>query len=187
MRRGCQQEVDDACGRWHPARTACSNAARPARCRPRHWWGSDHAATGGVFFVDRQRVEVDPVQHLQAGRAGRPRGWNCQRLVQPCVRPALDLEAAGQQALRAAATAHAVLHDLPDAQQARVDLGIAAPVPLVAPHDLRDAQVFAVPASAAPIALVKGRGSTVVSGAITFWRVPSAATSSLTIKPPPTE
>ena len=33
----------------------------------------------------------------------------------------------------------------------------------------------------------KGWGSTVVSGATLLWRVPSAATSSLTTKPPPTE
>ena len=39
--------------------------------------------------------------------------------------------------------------------------------------------------SSAP--LWNGSGSAVVSGAITFCRAPSAATSSLTTKPPPTE
>jgi hypothetical protein len=39
--------------------------------------------------------------------------------------------------------------------------------------------------SSAPV--WNGCGSTVVSGATCLWRVPSAATSSLTTKPPPTE
>jgi len=44
---------------------------------------------------------------------------------------------------------------------------------------------WAISSSWAP--LVKGSGSTVASGAITFCLLPSAATSSLTMKPPPTE
>jgi hypothetical protein len=48
------------------------------------------------------------------------------------------LEAAGQHALGAAAACHAVLHHLPDAQQAGVDLGVVAPVALVQAHHAGD-------------------------------------------------
>ena len=44
---------------------------------------------------------------------------------------------------------------------------------------------LAIASNSAP--LLNGSGSTVVSGAITFCLLPSAATSSLTMKPPPTE
>ena len=51
------------------------------------------------------------------------------------------LEAAGQHAIGLAAARDAVLHGAPDAQQAGIDLGVAAPVALVAPHQLGDAAV----------------------------------------------
>ena len=34
----------------------------------------DDAAAGGVFLVDRQRVQVDPVEHLQRVAQRRARG-----------------------------------------------------------------------------------------------------------------
>jgi hypothetical protein len=86
------------------------------------------------------------------------------------ARAALDLEAAGQVPSVAAAALHAVLHHLPDAQQAGVDLGVAAPVAFVAAHHLGDAAAVARAAPAVRSPLWKGSGSTVVSGAMTFLR-----------------
>ena len=49
-----------------------------------------------------------------------------QRITQG-LGTALDLEAARQHALSRTAALHAVLHHIPDTQQAGVDLGIAGP------------------------------------------------------------
>ena len=116
----------------------------------------DHAATRGVFLVHGQRVEVHPVHHLQRV-AQCLFGVGGQRLQQG-LGAALDFEAAGQHTVGGAAAFHAVLHDLPDAQQAGVDVGIAAPVLFVAPHDLRNAQAVLSRQHQQRIAAGKGQG-----------------------------
>jgi hypothetical protein len=115
----------------------------------------DDAATGGVFLVHRQRVQVHPVQHLQRV-AQRGLGVAGQVAMQR-VRTALDLEATGQRARGSAAALDAVLHHLPDLQQAGVDVGVAAPVLFVCAHHLRDAATLALRDAQQVVAAMKGQ------------------------------
>ena len=118
--------------------------------------GRHDAATGCVFFIYRQCIEVDPVQHLQRV-AQRGLGVLAQGAEQR-RRAAFDLEAAGQHAFGSTTPLNAVLHDLPNTQQARVDLGIGAPMLLVLAHDLRDAQAMLLCQYQQRVATRKGQG-----------------------------
>jgi hypothetical protein len=80
----------------------------------------DHAPAVGVFFVDGQGVEVDPVEHRQ--RIAQADLGSAQLAMQRRG-AALDLQAARQDAFVAAAGGDAVLHHLPDFQQAGAGFG----------------------------------------------------------------
>ena len=97
----------------------------------------DDAATGGVFLVHRERVEIDPVEDRQriAQRRFRP----IAQFRVHARRAALHLEAARQHAGFAHAACDAILHRLPDRQQAAADFRLAAPDLFVFEHQLRDA------------------------------------------------
>jgi hypothetical protein len=76
----------------------------------------DDAAAGGVFLVDGQCVEIDPVedrQRIAQVGLGPDQSSRVQRR-----RAARDVQAAGQRALLAHPAGHAVLHRLPDPHQA---------------------------------------------------------------------
>ncbi|MNM91835.1 hypothetical protein D3C81_1041450 [compost metagenome] len=100
----------------------------------------DHASAEGVFFIDGQGIQVDPVEHRQRIAQARLR-VAAQLAVQRCG-TALDLEPARQDALVATTGGHAVLHDLPDAQQAAAGFAFRAPGRFVGQHDLADRQVL---------------------------------------------
>jgi hypothetical protein len=137
-----------------------------------------HAPTGGVFFVHGQRVEVDPVQHLQRV-AQRVFGMGRQRVAQR-LGAALDLEAAGQPCRRCGSRAARTPASRARSRAARrrsrhrcasaVRCG-ASPRRWAA-HLAAALQQF--------VAAVKGQGNWVVSGAITLCLLPSAATSPVT-------
>nr|GEZ22423.1 hypothetical protein [Tanacetum cinerariifolium] len=95
-----------------------------------------HAAAVGVFFVDGQCVQVDPVEYRQRITQRRFRVF-AQLAMQGC-RPTLDLKAARQNPLVAAASFNAILHDLPDAQQALTGLCFGTPRGFVGQHHLAD-------------------------------------------------
>jgi len=100
--------------------------------------GRDHAAASGVLFIDGQRKQIDPVHHVQ--RVGR-----CAVGLQLAIEPGCasgHAKAARQGAFLRAAARHAVLHHLPDVQQAGVCRLIAAPMLLIAPHDLSNADAM---------------------------------------------
>ena len=153
---GGEQEVDHARIRRarHEARVVVQHGRHDACCAIRGC--GHHAPAGGVFFVDGQGIEVDPIQHLQRV-AQRLFGMGRERIAQG-LGAAAHLEAAGQGAVRAAAAHHAGLHHLPDGQQAGIDLGIGAPVPLVVAHHTGDAAAQFASALQQFGAAVKGMG-----------------------------
>ena len=71
------------------------------------------------------------------------------------------LVATRQDAFALTATFDAALHDLPDLQQTRIDLSVAAPMPFVAPHDLGNGHVLALAELEQLIARVKRMGQDV--------------------------
>ena len=98
--------------------------------------GHDLAA-GGVFLVDRERKHVDPVERMHgAVRIA------AHELAVELRGTATHAEYARQQALRFEAAAHAVLHDLPNAQQPRAQLGVGAPGSFACHHQLVDLQAL---------------------------------------------
>src|SRR5690554_5178765 len=99
--------------------------------------GGDDPATGGVLFVDRERVEVDPVERGQRV-AQRGLGAGGQFGMHRGCAPA-DVEPAWQGATVADAALHARLHRRPQLAQAVADPVGAAPALLVLEHHLRDA------------------------------------------------
>ena len=187
-RRRGEQEVDDAAvvRAGHEARVVVQHRRDDAgRAVGRR---GDDAAAGGVLLVDRQRVEVDPVHHrqriAQRGLGVAPSAPRCRS-----ARAALDLEAAGQDALGARSRAR---RSPASRRQMRSrpasHLGVACARALVAPHQLRrccSRARAAARSSSSP--LRNGYGSTVRVGRDRLLLAPSAATSSLTTKPPPTE
>ncbi|MCY1532542.1 hypothetical protein D9M68_678240 [compost metagenome] len=103
----------------------------------------DYPAAGRVFLVDRHRVQVHPV-HDRQGIGQRALGALRQVAVE-FGRAAAHAQGAGQFAVSfrvidAAAARYAVLHNLPDAVQAGVHLGLVAPGQLVLHHELGDRQ-----------------------------------------------
>ncbi len=100
--------------------------------------GGDHPATSGVLFVDRQGVQVDPVEYGQRIAQIGLRSI-AQFGVQGRGAPA-DPQAAGQFAGRAQATGDAVLHGRPERAQAGVDGFVVAPDPFVGAHQVGDGQ-----------------------------------------------
>ncbi|MNJ52574.1 hypothetical protein D3C77_479180 [compost metagenome] len=100
----------------------------------------DHASAKGVFLVDRQGVEVDPVQYRQ--RVAQTRLGVAAQLAIQGSGAALDLKPTRQDAFVAASGGDAVLHHLPDAQQAAAGFAFRAPGCLVGQHDLTDRQVL---------------------------------------------
>jgi len=101
-----------------------------------------HPTAGGVFLVDGQGIEVDPVEHVEVvAQVGL--GARAELAVEPGG-AALHLEPAGQPAFGAAAGAHAVLHDLPDLQQPRAGLRFRAPGRFVGQHQLADRQTVGI-------------------------------------------
>ncbi|MNF83664.1 hypothetical protein D3C84_659890 [compost metagenome] len=101
--------------------------------------GGHHAAAAGVFLVDRQGVEVDPVEHAQRVAQG-----GFRMVAQLAVQgggAALDLEPAGHDAFVAAAGGDAVLHHLPDLQQTGAGFRFRAPGGFVGQHHLADRQL----------------------------------------------
>ncbi len=98
----------------------------------------DHTAAVGVFFVDRQRVQIDPVEHRQ--RIAQ-RGFRVfTQLAMQRRRTPFDLQATRQNAFVAATRFDAVLHDLPDVQQALTGFRFGAPRGFVRQHDLADGE-----------------------------------------------
>ncbi len=136
MAAAVSRKLDDAVvvGAGHPARVVVQNGGDDARRTVRR--GRDDPAAGGVLLVDGERVEGDPVHRcervaavLGAQLAGQSRG------------PALHLQATRQHALGAAApVVDALLHDLPEVEQAGAHLGLGAPRGLVGHHDAADRQ-----------------------------------------------
>src|SRR6185312_14080987 len=75
----------------------------------------DHAAAGGVFFVDGERVEVDPVED---GQRVAQRGFGLvAQILEHRRGTARHLQATGQGTGRAQAAGDAIGHRLPDRQQ----------------------------------------------------------------------
>ena len=134
-RRGGQQEPHHALvvGSRHEAGVVVQHrrddAGRPVR-RRRH-----DPPPGGVLLVDRQRVEGHPVH-----RGERVAGVLAAQLPREPRRPARHLEAAGEHPLGTAAVVDALLHHLPQVQQALAHLGLGAPRQLVGHHDPADRQ-----------------------------------------------
>ncbi|MNF80051.1 hypothetical protein D3C84_622840 [compost metagenome] len=97
-----------------------------------------HAPAVGVFFVDGQGVQVHPVQH---GQRVAQRGLRvlAQLPVQRRRAP-LDLQATGQNTFVATTGVDAVLHHLPDFQQAGAGFRFRAPGAFVGQHHLADGQ-----------------------------------------------
>ncbi len=98
----------------------------------------DHAPAAGVFLVDRQRIEIDPVEHVE--RIAQVGLGVFAELAIQARRAATHLEAAGHHAFGTAAGIDAVLHDLPDTQQATAGLCFRPPGGLVGEHQLADGQ-----------------------------------------------
>lgn len=87
---------------------------------------------GGVLLVDGHRVEGDPLHRVRRGAALGP------QLTGGGGGAAAHLQAAGEDALAGEAGVHACLHDAPDLQQSRADLGLGAPGLLVLQHQAGD-------------------------------------------------
>ncbi|MNM90877.1 hypothetical protein D3C81_1031550 [compost metagenome] len=102
--------------------------------------GGDHPSAKGVFFIHGQGVEVDPVQHRK--RVTQTRLRIAAQLAIECSGAASDLEPTRQDALIAATGSDAVLHHLPDPQQAAAGFAFRAPGRFVGQHDLADRQVL---------------------------------------------
>jgi hypothetical protein len=107
----------------------------------------DHAPAGGVFFVDRQGEQVDPLHRAQ-GRADHVGLQFLQAAVQ-LGRAAAHVQATGQDAFVLEALFDALLHGAPEFHQAGADLIFAAPGLFVGHHQLGDAQVVSCTAAAA--------------------------------------
>ena len=141
-RRRGEQEVDDALiiRPGYESRVVMQHCGHDAgRTVGRR---GDDAAAGSVLFVDGEGVEVDPIEHLQRV-SQRGFGIGTQLPVQVgCAAP--HLEAARQHPVGRAAALDALAHHAPDRQQAGVDLGVAAPMALVAAHHVGDAAAFAL-------------------------------------------
>ena len=125
-----EQEADDA---------LVAGAVHEAAVVHHHGWrhagrtiggGRDHPSAAGVLLVHGERVEREPVHAAQ--RVGAV-GLHLQPVQQLGCPPA-HLQPARQDAFGSHAVVHAVLHDRPDVQQLCVDLRVAAPDPLVLPH-----------------------------------------------------
>ena len=78
----------------------------------------DHAAAGGILLVDGERPGIHTLHRVDTPR----RGLRLEHAVQ-LGRAAPHLEHARQQAAGGEAARHAVLHDLPQAREPRLDLG----------------------------------------------------------------
>ncbi len=101
---------------------------------------SDHAPASGVFFVDGQGEQVDPL-HGAHGRADHVGLADfLQAAVQLGGAPA-HIEPAGQRAFVLQAVVDAFLHGFPELVQAGADFFLAAPDLLIGHHQLRHAKV----------------------------------------------
>ena len=96
----------------------------------------DDTAAGGVLLVDRERVQIHPVEDRQR-IAQRRLGALAQFAVHRRRAP-LHLEPARQHAAVANAAGDAILHRLPDGEQPLTDFRLAAPGLLVFQHDPGD-------------------------------------------------
>ena len=106
---------------------------------------SDDAPARSVFFVDRDGVEVDPVHHGK--RVGQPALGVFGQLLVHFARASFDIQSACEVAkcigvVDTTTAPHAILHDLPNTVQLRVDLGLAAPSLLIGIHQLGDGEVM---------------------------------------------
>ncbi|MNZ87403.1 hypothetical protein D3C78_1062590 [compost metagenome] len=101
---------------------------------------SDHAPAVGIFLVDRQGIQVDPVKYRQ--RVAQVGLRVLAELAVQCRCPAFDLEPARQDALVPVAGCDAILHHLPDPQQTRSGFGLGAPGRLVGQHHLAHRQLL---------------------------------------------
>ncbi|MNG98899.1 hypothetical protein D3C79_580580 [compost metagenome] len=100
----------------------------------------DHAPTGCVFLIHRQRVEVDPLH----GAQGRADHIGLVQFLQAAIklgRPALHIQPAGQNPFVLQTVFDTGLHGLPELQQTGANLRFATPDLLVFQHQLRHAQV----------------------------------------------
>ena len=137
MARGGEQEADDAVivGSRLEAPVVMQHGrhdARGAVGRRGH-----HLAARGIFLVDGERVDVDPIERMH----GTQRIAAHELAIQFRRAPS-DAEHARQQALRIEAAAHAILHDLPDAHEPGANLGLAAPGALARQHEFVDLQTL---------------------------------------------
>ena len=98
----------------------------------------DHLAAGRILLVDRERPEIDPVDHGQR-ILQRPLGPLGQQPVER-RRAALDVEPAGQDAARRHAAVDAGRHRGGDRVEPRVDLLVGKAGALVGAGDVGDAQ-----------------------------------------------
>jgi hypothetical protein len=96
----------------------------------------DHPAAGGVFLVDRDGVETDPI-HDRHGIAERGFGPAAQFPMQSAGAP-LHPQATGQDAGLAETAGDAGLHGVPNAAQTGVDLGIGTQDAFVGAHEVGD-------------------------------------------------
>ena len=117
---------------------------------------SDHAAADGVFFIDGQRVEIDPVERGE--RVAHAGFGGARQLAVQTGRAAFDLQAAGHDAHLLAAAAHALLHHVPDVEQAGAGLGVGAPGALVFENDLADRNALVAAMRQQRVATVEGVG-----------------------------
>jgi hypothetical protein len=114
------------------------------------------AAACGVLLVDRQRIEVDPVEDrkLVLERAFRPR----DQVAIDARGAALYAEPTGQDPVLAAAAFDTALHRAPDRAQALARLVLAAPCLLVFEHDFGDRQAGALADSEQVFGRFEGMG-----------------------------
>ena len=135
--RACgEQEIDDALlVRAGYEAVVVVHHGRDDACRAVRRCRYDTAA-GGVFLVDRERVEIDPVEDRQRIAQGLFR--TVTQFLHHGRGAALHLQAAGQHAGLAHAARDAIRHRLPYRQKSAANLRRAAPDLFVPEHDLGD-------------------------------------------------
>nr|GEU28576.1 hypothetical protein [Tanacetum cinerariifolium] len=142
------QHADAGC-REHEVADAGDGVARLAVLGvvAQHGWDDAGRAVGGrryhaparrVFLVDGHRIQADLVQRIVRQVVGR--GVVGQRLLPQARRAALDVQAAGQDAVRVQSVVDTVAHHVPDAVDAGIEVVVRHACALVRAQHLRDGQ-----------------------------------------------